>query len=377
MLPPHSDSLQLANDFGDYFYRKITLIQEEIQQCNIPPPSFTVPCPSSLHNRLKTVTQDDVSKLITSSSNATCRLDPAPTWLLKDCVNELSPIFTRIINFSLTSGSVPSVWKSALVVPRLKKTGLELTFNNFRPVSNLSLISKVGEKVVIPQILDHFREHAPLPSHQSAYRQHHSTETALLKVHNDILLNMDEQKVTLLVFLDLKAAFDTISHVTMKNILENDFGFRDTSLQWIISFLTDRKQHVVIPKSTSKPFDLSSGVPQGSCLGPILFIMYASRLFHVIDKHLPDAQGYADDTQLYLSFRPDSTSSQEEALRALEDCIADIRAWMVNHQLKLNDNNTEFIIIGSPHQLSKVRMDSINVGLSEIKSASSLRDLGA
>ena len=105
--------------------------------------------------------------------------------------------------------------------------------------------------------------------------------------------------------------------------------------------------------------------------------MYASRLFHVIDKHLPDAQGYADDTQLYLSFRRDSTSSQEEALRALEDCVADIRAWMVNHQLKLNDNKTEFIIIGSRHQLSKVRMDSINVGLSEIKSASSLRDLGA
>ena len=194
-----------------------------------------------------------------SSSNATCRLDPAPTWLMKDCVNELAPIFTRMINFSLTSGNVPSIWKSALVVPLLKKTGLELTFNNFRPVSNLSLISKVGEEVVIPQILDHCREHAPLSSHLSAYRQHHSAETALLKVHNDILLNMDKQKVTLLVLLDLSAAFDTINHVTMKSILENDFGIRDTALQWIISFLTDRNQHVVIHKSTSKPFDLSSG----------------------------------------------------------------------------------------------------------------------
>ena len=116
----------------------------------------------------------------------------------------------------------------------------------------------------------------------------------------------------------------------MKNILENDCGFRNTALQWIISFLTDRKQHVVIPKSTSKPFDLFSGVPQGSYLGQILFITYASRLFHVIDKHLPDAQGYADDTQLYLLFRPDSTSSQEEALRTLGDCIADVRALMVN-----------------------------------------------
>ena len=95
----------------------------------------------------------------------------------------------------------------------------------------------------------------------------------------------------------------------MKNILENDFGFRESALQWIIYFLTDREQHVhvVIHKSTSNLFDLSSGVLQGSCLERILFIRYAFRLFH--------AKGYADDTQLYLSFRPDSTSSQE-ALRA-------------------------------------------------------------
>ena len=98
MLPPHSDSLQLANDFGHYFYRKITLIQEEIQRCNIPPPSFTVPCLSSSLKRFRTVTQDDVSKLIMSFSNSTSPIDPAPTWLVKDCVNELSPIFTRIIN---------------------------------------------------------------------------------------------------------------------------------------------------------------------------------------------------------------------------------------------------------------------------------------
>ena len=121
-----------------------------------------------------------------------------------------------MINFSLTSGSVQSIWKSALVVPLLKKTGLELTFNNFRPVSNLSLISKLGEKVVISQIPGHCREHAPLSSQQSAYRQHHSSETALFKVHNRSLWNMDKQKVTLLVLLDLSAAFDNINHVTMK-----------------------------------------------------------------------------------------------------------------------------------------------------------------
>ena len=93
----------------------------------------------------------------------------------------------QMINFPLTSGSVHSIWKSALVVPLLKKTGLELTFNNFLPVSNLSLISKLGENVVVSQILGHCREHVPLSSHQPAYRQHHSTETALFKVHIDSL----------------------------------------------------------------------------------------------------------------------------------------------------------------------------------------------
>ena len=129
--------------------------------------------------------------------------------------SKLSPIFMQMIDFSLTSGSVQSIWKSALVVPLLKETGLELTLNNFRPVSNLSLISKLREKVVVSQILGHCRERAPLSPHQSAYRQHHSTETALFKVHIDSLWNMDKQKVTLLVLLDLSAAFDTINHVTI------------------------------------------------------------------------------------------------------------------------------------------------------------------
>ena len=164
-------------------------------------------------------------------------------------------------------------------------------------MSNLPFVSKVAEKAVIPQLLGHCNENAPLPTNQSSYRQYHWTETALLKVHNDILMNMDNQQVTLLVLLDLSAAFDTIDHSIMNHILENDFGVTDKALCWLKSFLTDRKQSVIIDNQQSRDFDLSR-VPQGSCLGPILFIMYASRLFHVIKKHLPDVQGYADDTHV-------------------------------------------------------------------------------
>ena len=130
-------------------------------------------------------------------------------------------------------------------------------------------------------------------------------------------------------------------------------------------------------KQQSRDFDLSSGVPQGSCLGPILFIMYASRLFHVIKKHLPDVQGYADDTQLYMFFRPGSSACQDEAVRAMEVCIADIRGWITSHQLMLNDSKTEFVIIGSRQQLTKVNIDGIQVGAAEIKPVKSVRSLGA
>ena len=143
------------------------------------------------------------NRIITSASNASCLLDPIPTWLVKtECAHELVPIIIKLINWSLTTGNVPEDWKVALVTPLLLKK-----------LGNLPLVSIVAEKLVIPHLINqHCSENAPLPANQSSYRQHHSTETALLRVHDDILLNMDAQKVTLPVLLDLSAAFDIIDH---------------------------------------------------------------------------------------------------------------------------------------------------------------------
>jgi hypothetical protein len=282
-----------------------------------------------------------------------------------------------MINFSLESICIPNNWKTAPVVPLIKKLDLELILENFRPVSNLPFISKIAEKAVISQLLGHCEENAPLPANQSSYRRHHSTETALVKVQNDILISMDRQEVTLLVLLDLSAAFDTIDHKTLANLLQNDFGVTNKALLWITSFLSGRKQRIMIEQQQSRDFDITTGIAQGSCLGPILFIMYASRLFHVVKKHLPNAQAYADDTQLYLSFKPNTLSSQEEAVLSMERCIDDIRGWMANNYLKLNDCKTEFLIIGSRQQLAKINIDNIRVGSSEIKPVSSVRNLGA
>ena len=278
---------------------------------------------------------------------------------------------------SLLTGLVPDNWKTALVFPLLKKPGLNLILKNFRPVSNLPFISKVAEKVALQKLLDHCEEHAPLPKFQSAFRKFYSTETALLKVHNDVLLHMDNKEVTLLVLLDLSAVFDKIERSILLNFLERDFGVSGTALKWFDSFLSDRKQRVLISGKASDDFNLNCGVPRGSCMGPVLFTRYVSRLFYTISHHLPSAHGYADDTQRYFSFRPMSLESQVEAIKVLESCIADVRSWFIANCLMINDTKTEFLTIGSRHHLAQTAIDSIVVGESSIKPSESVQNPGS
>lgn len=142
LLPPHSCSQQLANDFGEFFCCKIELIKEDIGQesvCELP--TYDISCPSAKLERFSLVSDEQIWSIIMSASSASCQLDPIPTWLVKQCAKELAPIFAKMINSSLTSGVIPENWKLALVIPLLKKLGLELIFNSFRPVSNLLFIS--------------------------------------------------------------------------------------------------------------------------------------------------------------------------------------------------------------------------------------------
>ena len=147
--------------------------------------------------------------LVRASSKKSCGLDPIPTKLLLDCLDVLLPIITKMINYSLENGDFPSAWKNALVLPLLKKDGLEPIFKNYRPVSNLQFVSKLAESAVAKQLHHHMVAIDLFPVLQSSYRKFHSTETALLKVKNEILLYINKQHVTLLVLLDLSAAFDT------------------------------------------------------------------------------------------------------------------------------------------------------------------------
>ena len=165
-----------------------------------------------------------------------------------------------------------------MVRPLLKKSSLPLIFKNFRPVSNLSYLSKLIERVVCEQIMFFAEKSGNLKKYQSAYQPDHSMETALLKVTTDLLPAIDHKEVTCLILLDLSVAFNMVDHQLLLNCLRFRFGMEGKCLEWIESCLTGRNQQVVIGSHQSSPNQLVQGVPQGSILGPILFTLYMSPL---------------------------------------------------------------------------------------------------
>ena len=175
-------------------------------------------------------------------------------------------------------------------------------------------------------------------------------------------MNMDRQCVTLLVLLDLSAAFDTVDHAILIHRLSTEFDVTGPVLNWFTSYLSNRSQRVSMDGVLSEKFNLDCGVPQGSCLGPLLFVIYSSRLFLTIEKHLPNVHCYADDTKLYPAFKPGNDTDEVAALLALESCIADIRRWMLSDRLKLNSDKTEFLIMGTWQQLAKIKIENLCVG---------------
>ena len=315
--------------------------------------------------------------LISKAAGKSCQLDPIPTPIVLKLLDVLLPVITKLINLSFDTGRFAEAWKEALVLPSLKKPGLDSAFKNFRPVSNLSYISKLSERAGVEQFMEYLTANDLHSQLQSAYKQQHSTETALLKVKNDILMSMDKQHVTLLVLLDLSAAFDTIHHDKLIDRLESDLGITDNALAWFKSYLSDRFHRVSVNGSLSHQFPLKQGVPQGSCLGPLLFTIYTRKLFQIVESHLPQVHCYADDTQLYVSFSPSRSADADFAIKFMTDCIRDIRSWMISDNLMLNDDKTEFVIIGTRQQLAKVNISCIRVGSTDVCPVTVARNLGS
>ena len=196
----------------------------------------------------------------------------------------------------MESGILCTDLKMASVKPLLKKQSLRSDeFKNFRPISNLGFLSKVVEKYVAKQLIDYLDANGLDVSYQSAYRKLDSTETALIRVHNDIAIVSDQKRSVILLILDLSAAFDSVDHCILLSRLSRRFGVGGTALAWFRLYLGDRTQFVNTNGSTFERRVLQFGVPQGSALEPLFFSLYTSPLSDIASKRELSFHFYADD----------------------------------------------------------------------------------
>ena len=238
-------------------------------------------------NVFERASEDEIEKLILSSSSKSCDLDPIPTSVLKNFLDLLITPITDIISISMETSTFPHNFKVAHVRPLLKKTSLPKNeLENYRLVSNLSFISKILEKIEANELQAHIKNNHLSNTLQSAYRKHHSTESALRNVHNDIIISMDKGEVTALTLLDLSAAFDTIDHATLTDSLSDWYGLSRQAQIWFSSYLQNRHQSVKIKDTFSDKVTLSFWVPHGSVLGPELFTLYTTPLSAIISSFL-------------------------------------------------------------------------------------------
>ena len=237
LLCPLVNPQSLADHFATFFSNKIMKICESFsssESCNTVHPPFDPP-----KTVFTQVTQDAIRKIISKSPTKSCLLDPLPTFLIKECIDILLPSITKLVNFSLSEGLVPDGFKKAVVTPLIKKASIPVEdLKNYHPVSGLNFISKLVKCVVAKQLVDHIHRHGLDNSYQSAYKSGHSTETALLSIKNYIHLSLSRGEATVLVLLELSAAFNTIDHCTLLGCLLDWFGVGGSALKWFSSYLT-------------------------------------------------------------------------------------------------------------------------------------------
>ena len=319
------------------------------------------------------VSESYVNEIIHRSPASTCELDPLPSHLMKRISDQCVPTVCTIINKSLMEGIFPNTYKHALITPLIKKPGLPLVFSSYRPVSNLTFLSKVLERIVASQILDHFARNELLEPFQSAYKQCHSTETALLRVQNDLLMALDKNCICLLILLDLSAAFDTINLDLLLHRLEKQCGISGVVKSWFTSYLHGRTNQVIIQGIKSTKCSVKQGVPQGSVLGPLLFSICMLPLGSIIRKYGVNFHFFADDTQLYITFKPQNADVE---ISNMEQCIDEIRNCMYLNKLRLNDSKTEFLLVGKSSDIEKTNIRSLDIGEIKVSPCDLARNLG-
>ena len=237
--PTVPSTTELANNFAEFFGNKIVNIRNELaNESTSGTQSYSAEKQTTCieFTMFQGVTEKEVENFIDTAGKKSCELDPIPAKILQGCKTTLLPILTSIINKSLQSAYVPTPLKEAMVKPKLKKESLDCEeYPDFRPISNFRFVSKITEKAVACQLMNHLTDNNLDEPLQSAYKRFNSTETALLKVQNDILTAIDNKKCVALLLLDMSAAFDTVDHELLLERMSRRFGIKEQVLKWFLS----------------------------------------------------------------------------------------------------------------------------------------------
>ena len=311
----------------------------------------TLPC---IHKfAFQDVTELDVIKVTKTIKSMSVGVDEINIFVVKSLMPRISSILTHIVNVSFQTGIFPERWKKAIIKP-IPKVAIPISPSEYRPISLLPALSKIIEKLANKQIIMYLIKHDLLDPNQSAYKKNHGTQTALLKLCEDIYDAIDDSEITLLVLLDFSKAFDTVNHKLLLAKL-NILGFQENTCDWIKSYLSGRQQKVVIENESSPWSSIINGVPQGSILGPLLFTILIS------DMRLSIWTGsyitYADDTNLYWESSVDSIN---ETLKAANTVTSNISNYCNNNCLRLNEGKCKYMFIGTKPAIKK--LNSMDLG---------------
>ena len=333
------DEKLLSDTFNAWFKKKIVDIEANIPDLNM---RATDKLKEKMKNRnlkfsLKTVTLAQVRKAIKSLKNKTSSgIDFVSPKIVKTAIEVITTPLTWVINSSLLSGEYPSSWKIAKVIPIFKNKGSKLDKSNYRPVSNLKSVSKVIELIVNKQVLDFFESNKLFPESQHGFRRKRSTFSAVASMHEKWIKNMEDKENQSLTFLDLSAAFDTLSKDIFCEKMKI-YGFDDRSVKWFKSYLTDRCQRVMIGSTISEPITLTVGSPQGAILSSTIFILLVSDIELWTEAVVC---GYADDTSC-----TDSDKNIDAIKPKCEQSVKGLLDYMAVNRLAANDDKTHILVV--------------------------------
>ena len=292
----------------------------------------------------KSCSSNEVRKLLEKlETKKSTGLDNLPSKMLKIAAGVLAPSLAVLFNQSISSGIVPTEWKLARVTPIFKK-GKRQDVNNYRPISIIPAVAKVFERIIYDQLFKYLSDNDLLVNCQSGFRTLHSTLTSLLEASNSWSVNIDNGLINGVIFIDLKKAFDTIDHKILLRKLAS-YGIDHRALKWFDSYLSDRQQKCVVNGKLSGARAVTCGVPQGSLIGPLLFLIYINDLPNCLSKALP--RMYADDTSISIA-----AGSLPELESALNTELANLHEWLNANKLSLHIAKTELMLIGSRQRLA-------------------------